>query len=101
MSRSAPPEGRARNRTGPTPARSSPADGSARGPRSPLPEAFGPEDFPGCEAIRLPAAELDRYEGRLEVWDARTETAWKVREPTSIYHERPPRIPDGAAGEAD
>ena len=91
MSRSAPPEGRARNRTSSTPARPSPADGSLRDRRPPLPEAFGPEDFPGCEAFRLPAAELDRYEGRLEVWDARTETGWKVREPTTIYHERPAR----------
>ena len=31
------------------------------------------------------------HEGRLEFWDARTETAWKVCEPTSIYHEQPSR----------
>ena len=91
MSRSAPSEGRARSRSGSTPARSSPADEPSRGPRPPLPESFGPEDFPGCEPFRLPAAELDRYEGRLEVWDARTETAWKVSAPTTIYHERPAR----------
>ena len=30
-----------------------------------------------------------RYEGRLEVWDAETETAWMVREPTSADHESP------------
>ena len=57
----------------------------------PCPRRSGPEDFPGCEPFRLPAAELDRYEGRLEVWDARTETAWKVSQPTTIYHERPAR----------
>ena len=91
MSRSAPPTGRARSRSGSTPARSLPADEPSRGPRPPLPEAFGPEDFPGCEPFRLPAAELDQYEGRLEVWDARTETAWKVSAPTTIYHERPAR----------
>ena len=100
MARPATPEGRARNRTGPTPAHSPPAAacsspaaaGTPRDPRPPpLPEAFGPDDFPGCEPFRLPATELDRYEGRLEVWDARIETAWKVSAPTTIYHERPAR----------
>ena len=91
MSPSAPPEGRARSRSGSIPARPSPADAPSPGQRPPLPEAFGPEDFPGCEPFRLPAAELDQYEGRLEVWDARTETAWKVSAPTTIYHERPAR----------
>ena len=47
------------------------------------------EDFPGCESFPLPASELDHYEGRLEFWDGDTETAWKVREPTSIQHEQP------------
>ena len=55
------------------------------------PHEYDPEDFPGCEPFHLPAAEIDRYEGRLEFWEARTETAWKVREPTTIYHERPAR----------
>ena len=55
------------------------------------PAEYEPEDFPGCEPFHLPAAEIDRYEGRLEFWEARTETAWKVREPTTIYHERPAR----------
>ena len=55
------------------------------------PAEYGPEDFPGCEPFHLPAAEIDRYEGRLEFWEARTETAWKVREPTTVYHERPAR----------
>ena len=40
---------------------------------------------------RLPASELDTYEGRLEFWDGATETAWKVCEPTSIQHEAPSR----------
>ena len=53
--------------------------------------AYGPEDFPGCESFHLPASELDHYEGRLEFWDGDTETAWKVCEPTSIYHEQPSR----------
>ena len=47
------------------------------------------EDFPGCESFHLPASEIDQYEGRLEFWDGETETAWKVCEPTSIYHEQP------------
>ena len=59
---------------------------------SPSPAARRPEDFPGCESFHLPASEIERYEGRLEFWDARTETAWKVCEPTSIYHEQPSRL---------
>ena len=53
--------------------------------------AYRPEDFPGCESFRLPASEIDHYEGRLEFWDGATETAWKVCEPTSIQHEQPSR----------
>ena len=53
---------------------------------------FTPEDFPGCEPFHLPAAELERYEGRLEIWDGRTRTAWKVCEPTSTWHEAPARM---------
>ena len=55
-------------------------------------ETYGPEDFPGCESFHLPASELEHYEGRLEFWDGDTETAWKVCEPTSIYHEQPSRM---------
>ena len=53
------------------------------------PPAFGPEDFPGCEAFHLPAAELEGYEGRLEFWDGRTQTAWRVSEGASVEHEEP------------
>ena len=53
---------------------------------------FGPEDFPGCESFHLPAAALDHYEGRLEFWDGRTETAWKVCDPTTVHHERPTQM---------
>ena len=56
--------------------------------RDPGPRAYRDEDFPGCESFHLPAGELEHYEGRLEFWDGDTETAWKVCEPTSIYHER-------------
>ncbi|MCY4451870.1 MAG: Uma2 family endonuclease [Immundisolibacterales bacterium] len=53
---------------------------------------YGPADFPGCESFHLPESELDRYEGRLEFWDGRTGTAWKVCEPTTIHHERPVHV---------
>ena len=58
-------------------------------PRSSLsPAVYEPDDFPGCESFHLPASEIDHYEGRLEFWDGRTETAWKVCEPTSIFRRR-------------
>ena len=65
-------------------------------PRS-SPAPYRPADFPGCESFRLPASELDGYEGRLEFWDGDTETAWKVCEPTSIQHEQPSRLLVGMA----
>ena len=48
-------------------------------------------DLPGCEPFPLPANVVDDYDGRFEFWDRRTETAWKVSEPTSIWHEQPTR----------
>ena len=47
--------------------------------------------FPGCKPVRLPRSRIDRFEGRLEYWDAATETAW-ICEPTTPYHERPSRL---------
>ena len=47
--------------------------------------------FPGCKPFRLPRSRIDRFEGRLEYWDAATETAW-ICEPTTPYHERPSRL---------
>ena len=67
-----------------------PVQGNSDAPR-PAPAAYGPKDFPGCESFHLPASEIEHYEGRLEFWDGRTETAWKVCEPTSIQHEGPSR----------
>ena len=55
------------------------------------PARYRDEDFPGCESFHLPASGLEHYEGRLEFWDGDTETAWKVCEPISIYHEQPSR----------
>ena len=68
-------------------ARERPPSGAARPSSSP--PAFGPEDFPGCEPFHLPAAELDDHEGRLEFWDGRTQTAWRVSEGASVEHEEP------------
>ena len=39
--------------------------------------------------MRLRRDEIDDHEGRIEYWEADTETAWVLRETTSLYHERP------------
>ena len=67
-----------------------PVPGGGAVPGAPV-EGYGAEDFPGCESFHLPEGELEGYEGRLEFWDGYTETAWKVSEPTSPYHEGPSR----------
>ena len=46
-------------------------------------------EFIGCKSVPMTYAQFSRYEGRLEVWDAETKTAWMVREPTSADHESP------------
>ena len=51
-------------------------------------EPVAPE-FPGCRAVRITREAIADFEGRLEYWDADTETAWMVREPTTVYHEGP------------
>ena len=48
-------------------------------------------EFPGCRPVRIASDEISSYEGRYEVWEAATETAWMVREPTTPYHEGPSR----------
>ena len=67
-----------------------------RSRRTPSPSAaapeYGPEDFPGCEPFHLPAHELETSECRIELWDGRTHTAWRVSEPTTIQHEEPTRM---------
>ncbi|MDE0660264.1 MAG: hypothetical protein OXI79_11510 [Gammaproteobacteria bacterium] len=45
--------------------------------------------FPSCRPIRISRDEITDFEGRFEYWDADTEIAWQVCEPTSIYHELP------------
>ena len=49
----------------------------------------GMPEFPGCRSFTLKCGEVGTYEGRFEFWDAATETAWAVREPTSATHELP------------
>jgi Uma2 family endonuclease len=61
------------------------------GPSGAAPARTEPPEFPGCKPVHLPRAEIERYEGRLEYWDATIETAW-ICEPTTSYHERPARL---------
>ncbi len=56
----------------------------------PLPDVREPtREFPGCRPVRITRDAIDDHHGRFEYWDADTETAWVVREPTSVYHEGP------------
>ena len=44
----------------------------------------------GCRPVRVSAAEIEgpEWEGRkVEYWHGASETAWMVREPTTVYHE--------------
>ena len=45
-------------------------------------------EFPGCCRVHIPRDEIADFDGRFEYWDADTETALMVREPTSPYHEQ-------------
>ena len=64
------------------------AVGHESAPASPVSPRRAPE-FPGCRTMPLKCDEVATYEGRFEFWDAATETAWVVREPTSATHEHP------------
>ena len=55
------------------------------------PHPAQPTTFPGCKPVHLPRTEIERFEGRLEYWDAATETAW-ICDPTTPCHERPSRL---------
>ena len=46
------------------------------------------DGFPGCRAVRISREAIVDYEGRIEYWDAATETAM-VCEAAGIYHEEP------------
>ena len=67
-------------------------------PLSPVPPGAAPADpgatavppeFPGCRPVRITRDAIADFEGRIEYWDAATETAWMVCEPTTVYHEGP------------
>ena len=60
-------------------------------PSGAAPQGTAPPEFPGCKPVHLPRGEIERFERRLEYWDAATETAW-ICEPTTSYHERPARL---------
>ena len=44
---------------------------------------------PGCRPVHIPRDEIEDYEGRLEYWEARSETAMVVCEPTTRFHKQP------------
>ncbi|MCY4075492.1 MAG: hypothetical protein OXH04_08700, partial [Acidobacteria bacterium] len=73
-----------------TPARSAAAVAPARPggyTRRDAPEST--PEFPGCRTVRITRDAIGDYEGRIEYWDAATETAWVACEPTTVYHEGP------------
>ena len=47
--------------------------------------------FPGCDRIPMSLAEYRVFDGRLELWDAETRTAWMAREGPIWEHEGPSR----------
>ena len=54
--------------------------------------------FPGCKPAHLARTEIEQFEGRLEYWDAASETAW-ICDPATPYHERPTRRLTRLAGQ--
>lgn len=46
-------------------------------------------ELPGCRPITIRRDDIAGYEGRFELWDAATETAWVMRDPTGFAHEGP------------
>lgn len=52
-------------------------------------------DLPGCRTTTIRLSEISTYEGRFELWDADTETAWVMRDPTGFAHEGPSQRPAG------
>ena len=58
-------------------------------PASAAPSATSPPEFPGCRPLHVSRDGIADYEGRLEYWEADTETAWVVRAPVSYWHELP------------
>ena len=56
-------------------------------PPAPAPAGDAP-DLPGCESFPLSVNEIERYDERIEYWDARIGKAWRVRD-VSSWHEQP------------
>ena len=50
-----------------------------------------PPEFPGCRPIRVTRDGIEDFDGRVEYWEASTETAWVIAEPNSVSHEGPTR----------
>ena len=50
--------------------------------------------FPGCRPVRIPRNRIEDFEGRLEYWEARTETAWIVAEVGGIHESMSRRLPE-------
>ena len=48
-----------------------------------------PPDIPGCVSFPMTLREYERNDERLEFWDARRETAWKLRDYVTAHHEHP------------
>ena len=46
-------------------------------------------EFPGCKAIPMSRKQLDRWDGRMELWDSVTKTAWVMRDGPGLEHEEP------------
>ena len=79
---------RVAHRPGPDPRPSSRAQRDVQAVRS----AHPAPEFPGCRAVTITREDIATWEGRFEYWDAQTETAWVVCEPTSAYHEHPSHL---------
>ena len=67
----------------------SPESSVTEGPRVSAGPPVSELELVGCKAVPMTYQQFRRYEGRLELWDAETETAWMVREPTTADHESP------------
>ena len=46
-------------------------------------------EFPGCKAIPMSREQLERWDGRVELWDSVTKTAWVMRDGPGPEHEEP------------
>ena len=73
----------------PSPSSSSPSASATPPAGAVAAPAPGASAFPGCRAVHISREEYEDYDGRVEYWDAATETAMVMCEPVSIYHERP------------